>query len=231
MLRKFFLLFATIFCHLIASPTIAAPASMLQKVLVPDMLGADLAYFESVTGPARNTFGNQKVYKMGRCDVTVGVDEGKIRWFEVEIKPACEFNVYAFIFNFRGNPIPINQLTFEKFEAITGDHGEFSATCLMSCGNAADPIVYQHWSGSRADANIEVSIGVALSSDTALAAAGKWEQAMLKNNSEDWVIDGKFNCSDAARRYQPIARAAFKHVKASSISVGYQIPMPRCASE
>jgi hypothetical protein len=206
----------------------AAPPSVLQKALVPDMLDADLAYFERIAGAARNTYGDQKIYKIGTCEVEVNTARGKIQWFEVEATPACAFDLWAFVPNAKGNRVPITQLTMGHLDNVAPGGGEFSASCLAQCGNAADPVVYQRWAGGRADGMVEVRFGVVLADDAALDASEKWEQAMLKKHPQDWLVANRFNCAQDAGQFQPVARAAFRNVKVSTVAVGRNIPQEKC---
>lgn len=192
------------------------------------MLDADLAYFEKVTGPARNTDGDMKIYKLGTCEVEVHTARGKVQWFEVETTPACAFDLYAFLPNAKGSRVPITQLTMGHLDGVAPGGGEFSASCLAQCGNAADPVVYQRWTGGRADNLLEVRFGVVLAGDDALDASEKWEQAMLKKHPQEWLVDSKFNCAQDAGQFQPTARAAFRNVKVSTVAVGRNIPKEKC---
>jgi hypothetical protein len=206
----------------------AAPPSLLQKALAPDVLDADLAYFEKIAGPARNTDGDLKIYKIAACEIEVNTAGGKVQWFEVEAKPACAFDLWAFLPNAKGARVPITQLTMGHLDNVAPGGGAFSASCLAQCGNAADPVVYQRWTGGRADNLIEVRFGVVLASDAALDASEKWEQAMLKKHSRDWIVDNKFNCAQDAQQFQPAARMAFRNVKVSTVAVGRHIPEEKC---
>ena len=89
----------------------------------------------------------------------------------------------------------------------------------LSCGNAADPEAYLDVDASRSDCGYHITVGVILAGEDALNASNIWEEVMVKNESEDWVIGTKFN---ETNKYNAIASKAFKNVKINSITIGYQ---------
>lgn len=198
----------------------------LARIFVPDMLYADLAYFEQVTGPARNTDGNTKVYSVDGCMVTATVGGGKIINLKVELSPECTFDLNKILHNARGKLPPPYLMTFGQFEDVFSARGQFMADCLGGCGNAYIPAVHLYWEGSRADSNIEVMLEVEQVDDTAIDAAAAWRDAMVKGESEDWVDNTKFNCSRT--EYDEIAHNLFKDVRITAITVGYGIKTPPC---
>jgi hypothetical protein len=128
----------------------AKPAKLAQ-VFDPEMIDADIPYFERVTGPARNTYGDTKIYKVDGCEITAIVAGGSIRSLRIDLSPQCTFSLNKFLPNFAGKFPSPHTLTFGKFDSVTGGNGQFYADCLTRCGNAADPVIYEHWYGSRAD--------------------------------------------------------------------------------
>lgn len=200
--------------------------SKLARVFDPEMISADLAYFEQVTGPARNTYRNRKTYKVDSCKVTATIFNSSVRSLHLDLSPKCTFNLNRFLPNFHGKfPAP-HIMTFGQFDAVSGGNGQFMADCLTMCGNAADPVVYEYWYGSRADLMLEVLLEVVQVSGPALSAADKWQDAMERSEGQDWVIDTKFNCSRT--KYDQVAHQAFRGVTISAITIGYDIKVPRC---
>ena len=217
---------AFILTMLAASDTAsAAKPAKLAHVFDPEMIGADVAYFERITGPARNTDENTKIYKMDGCEVTSTIADGAVRSLRVDLSPKCTFNLNMFLPNFSGKFPSTHAMTFGKFDSVTGGNGKFYADCLTQCGNAADPGIYEHWYGSRADLVLEVMLEAVQVSGPALSAADTWQVAMEKTEGENWVVDAKFNCT---RQYDAIAHRAFRNVTISAITVGYDIQTPRC---
>lgn len=203
----------------------AAKPIKLVQVFDPDMINADVAYFEQVTGPARNTYGDTKIYKVGGCEVTATIAVGSVRSLRINLNPQCTFNINKFLPNFSGKFPPTHALTFGEFDSLTGGNGQFYADCLTLCGNAADPVIYEHWYGSRADRVLEVMLETTQVSGPALSAADTWQSAMSKAEGEDWVVDAKFNCT---RKYDAIAHQPFREVTITAITIGYDVQAPRC---
>lgn len=114
-------------------------------------------------------------------------------------------------------------MTFGQFETLTdgSGSGQFMASCLSLCGNAADPDVFEHWEGIRAVANLNVILEVSLGADGASEAAETWQSAMEAGEGTDWVMERQFNCPRS--KYDALAHKAFKNVKITAITVGYGI--------
>lgn len=202
-----------------------ATESKLSRVFNPEMISADLAYLEQVTGPARNSYGKTKIYKVDGCEITTTVADGSVRSLRIELSHSCTFNLNNYIPNFHGRLPAPHVMTFGQFNSISGGKGQFTADCLSMCGNAADPVIYEHWQGSRADSGIEILLEVA-QVGAALIAAEKWQEAMEKVEGYEWVIDTKFNCNPT--KYNQVAQRAFRDVTISAITIGYDIEVPRC---
>lgn len=199
----------------------------LAQIFDQEMIGADVAYFEQVVGPARNTYDNTKIYKVDGCEVTATISGISVRALRVDLSPQCTFNLNKFLPNFSNRFPPPHVMTFGKFDSITEGTGRFYADCLTQCGNAADPVIFEHWYGSRADLFLEVVLEAVLASSPVLSAAHTWKTAMEKIEGENWVIDAKFNCT---RKYDAIAHRAFQDVTISAITIGYDVQVPRCES-
>lgn len=198
--------------------------SKLAEAFAPEMLTADIAYFEQKIGPAWRTDSNSKEFKIDGCIVTANTAGGSIRSLSLDLTNDCTFDLNKFLPNLHGRIPSANALNFGRFDALTGANGRFMADCLNLCGNAADPVVYEHWQGSNADQAIEVMLGVALTGIPAIDASQTWEDAMEKSKGETWVIDTKFNCGPTA--YDKVAHKAFRNVRISTISVGYDLIAP-----
>lgn len=225
MLKPFTLLAASIALTSIA-PVAFAASEKIQKIMDPDMLGVDLAYFEQVTGIARKTDGTRKQYKVDGCEVTIEAGGGTVNGIRVPVTPQCAFDLNKFLPNADPKFGTTGELTFGQFDKSAGDNGEFLADCLSMCGNAADPSVYEFWEGSHADNFLNVTLEVVLVDDAAIAAASQWQAAMTAGKGEDWVMDTKFNCEPAT--FDAAAHKAFAAVKVSAISIGQAPAKPGC---
>lgn len=213
---------------LLASPpcTAAQTPAALARALSPDMLGANLDYFEYGIGPPRNTWGKYRLYVIAGCEVTVTVADGVVEALTADTAPPCALNLNDFLHNL-AKPLPAaSRITFGDFQAATDKHGRFYADCLHDCGNAYETSVFYFWSGSHADGFREVMLEFKKNTPAVIKAAGRWRDAMIVGYGADWVSDGHFNCE---RRIQDgLAREAFQAVKPSAISVGRNLERPSC---
>jgi len=198
----------------------AAQATKLALVFDPEMIDANVAYFEQVTGPARKTYGNTRSYKVDGCDVEATIARGSIRSLRMVLSPRCTFDLNKFLPNFSGRFPAAHAITFGTFDTITRGTGRFYSDCITGCGNAADPTVMEHWSGSRADLFFEIMLEVVLANGPAIDASRAWYSAMEKIEGEQWVMDGKWNCT---RKHDALARRAFRDITISSITIGYDV--------
>lgn len=209
----------------------AFAGNKLDKIFNAEMIGANLPYLEKITGPAKNTFSyekNQKtnIYKVESCEITVRVSNETVQSLGLKnLSKKCTFNINNIMPNFGDGKLPpLHNMTFGQFDIFIGD-GKYTADCLMSCGNAADPVAYGNWQASRASGGFDIELGVVLVSDSGTDALDKWRDAMIKDEGEDWVIDTKFNCSD---KYNSIAQKAFKNVKITSATIGFGLAVNDC---
>ncbi|MFI4933773.1 MAG: hypothetical protein ACHP7N_04075 [Caulobacterales bacterium] len=78
-----------------ATPAVdTSPATTLPKIFTQDMLGANLKYLETITGPAFKTEGAVNVYKVDGCTVIVGAEKGVIENLGIEgYSDRCSFNI------------------------------------------------------------------------------------------------------------------------------------------
>lgn len=201
-----------------------ADPSKLSRIFQYEMLNAQLAYLESITGPAMhvNPGGpgvQSREYKVDGCRMTAYVKGAVVLAYSLRLSPTCNFNIGDFL----GNDYPSTEgLTIGGFA-----HGAFGAnlrvqsTCINLCGNAADPTVDFTWEAPHAANFISVVLTVVLASDVAINAAEQWEAAMRKSESDDYIDKTKFNC---ATKYDNSAVAAFDGVQVDVITIGYYQP-------
>lgn len=210
-------------------PSIAAHAAddRIARIFDPEMIGANLAYFEQVTGPARNGSGTDiNIYKVDGCEITAQISKGTIEWLRMDVSPSCSFNLTPFVPSVDGELPPVHQLTFGTFDKASRNTGRYMASCLTRCGNAADPVVYELWEGSRPEMGLQVMLGVVLVDDASIAASNAWQVPMEKAKGEDWVGEARFNC--ARNEYDDVARKAFRDITITTISIGYNLMLPEC---
>lgn len=203
-----------------SSSVSAAPPPKLALVFDPEMIDADVAYFERVTGPARQSHGSTRSYKVGGCEVKATIAENSVRSLRMDLGPRCTFDLNKFLPNFSGKFPSLHTMTFGDFDALTRGTGRFYSDCIRWCGNAADPTIMEHWSGSRSDRFLEIMLEVVQVGDSVSDAARTWYDAMERIEGEKWAGEGKWNCT---RKYDGMARQAFRKITISSITIGYDV--------
>ncbi len=209
---------------LLAAGPAMAKSNKLDRIFVPDMLSADRAYLEQVTGLAWKSYKDTKTYKVDGCLVTATYDEGSVRSLRLELSPKCTFDLNKFLkknnpYNHYAKYPPLYQTTFGQLESLTAD-SQFMTDCLRECGNIADPSVYEYFGFSHVDNFLDIMVEVTPETD----ASFKWEKAMKKAEGEDWVLETKFNCQ--LTKYDAIAHSTFKKIRITAITVGHNIKTP-----
>ncbi len=63
-------------------------------------------------------------------------------------------------------------------------------------------------------------------SESVFTASQTWKKAMEKVKGPDWVGGAEFNCSPD--RFDDVASKAFKDVRISIITIGWDIRTPKC---
>ena len=204
-----------------------ADGPVLSQIFSFNMLDAQVAYLEAITGPAWRVYPDvapgtqERVYQVAGCQVTVGVVNGAVRYLGTDLASTCDVNLNRFID--RTQPIPpASTMTFGEFENAVG-HGSFAADCLNLCGNSYDPSVHDNYVGPQSDDNLEVVASVKLVDDASIKASEKWETIMERQNGQAYVLNTTFNCDG---RYDAQAAALFQNVRITSITIGWNLTGP-----
>ena len=205
-----------------AAPAAAAAApnaklEHLRTLFGLQIFGVQIAYLENVVGPAMRVAPGRdgeerRTYEADACDFMVDVKKNAIVGLSMETGSGCPLEISRFLPDRSFSPL--KALTFGGFDTAAGFPGDFHADCLQTCPNVADPVVTEAWNGPHADNFIEVELAAPLVDDAAIAAAGKWVEAM-KGEGDAYIDAGRFNKDG---KYQPAARAAFKDVRVASIA-------------
>ncbi len=208
-----------------ASPTNAAAAApaapaKLAKIFTPDVLGSNVAFLETITGPAFRTDGSDRTYKVDGCTVIVGATNGKIDNIGIDgYGGACSFPIAQYFAGGYEHPVP-NLPTFGDIKAGLG--GAYVPTCLRLCGNGSDPVVSLSYQGSHADNFNDLYAAVSIGKDdAALAAYDDWGNQMTKKFGVDYVVNGGYSGGDSM---QDVAAKDFAKVAPTTIRVGQDLP-------
>jgi len=189
------------------------------RIFTPDILGANIAYLETITGPAFRTEGSDRTYKVGDCQVVVGIAKGKIANIGVDgVSPRCAFPIAQYFAQGYDHPVPALP-TFADIKQGLGGH--FDADCLSLCGNATDPVVALTYEGSHADNFNGLYAAIPITGGTALDAYEDWGAKLAAKYGQDYVTNGEFHTGDAM---DDVAAKDFAHVYPQIIRVGQDLP-------
>jgi hypothetical protein len=204
-----------------AAPAPAAPAGKLAQIFTPDILGAQVAYLETITGPAFSVEGEDRIYKVEGCKLIVGAKGGKIDNIGIEDYSArCSFPIAQYFGEVPGQAVP-NYPTFGDIKAVLG--GGFGADCLTLCGNAANPVVSLSYQGSHADNFNDLVASITVVDEPALTAYADWGDKLIAKHGQDYVVSGKFNSGDSM---DDVAAKDFGPIHPDTIRVGQDLPGP-----
>jgi len=200
----------------VAPPT---PSPRLAKIFTPDVLGSNVAFLETITGPAFRTDGSELTYKVDGCTVIVGATAGKIDNIGIEnYGPACNFPIAQYFAGGYDHPVPALP-TFGDIQRGLG--GDYAATCLHLCGNAMDPILSLTYQGSHADNFNNLYAATPLADDASINASIVWERALAARYGESALEDSTASLPDSL---QAIADPAFAPLRPTEIRVGDKLP-------
>lgn len=207
----------------ISSQANSQQTAKLDQLFQAEMLNANLRYFESIAGVARESWEDTHSYNVDGCTLEITAPQGRISSLSVELNDNCGASLKSFLGD-SFSPDESRALTFGNFTEHTGDL-QFHADCLSGCGNAYDPSVYAFWEGPRAVNFMQLQLEVKLVSGAALDAANQWEEAISNARGEEYVMLNRFNCED---HFDPQASAAFHDVVITRMTVGSQLQPPGC---
>lgn len=203
-----------------AAPTPAAPSPKLAQIFTPDVIGSNVAFLETITGPAFRTDGPQLTYKVGGCTVIVGATNRKIDNIGIDgYGPACSFPIAQYFAGGYDHPVP--QLpTFGDISKGFG--GAFAADCVKLCGNAADPVVSLNYQGSHADNYNNLYAAISITDDATINAYQAWANQLSARYSDDVLEQGTTAINgDTA---QDVVVQAFASLRPTVIRVGSNLP-------
>jgi hypothetical protein len=198
----------------------AAPSPKLAQIFTPDVIGSNVAFLETITGPAFRTDGPQLTYKVGGCTVIVGQTAGKIDNIGIDgYGPACSFPIAQYFAGGYEHPVP--QLpTFGDISKGFG--GAFAADCLKLCGNAADPVVSLNYQGSHADNFNNLYAAISIADDASVGAYQAWANQLGARYSDDALEQGTTTINGDTS--QNFAAQAFANLRPTVIRVGSNLP-------
>jgi hypothetical protein len=194
--------------------------SKLSSIFQSEMLNAQIAYLETITGPAMHvipTLGGVQIrdYRVNGCKVTAYAKDAAVLAYSLDLNPKCNINLGAFL----GNGYSSTEgLTIAKFiKGVFGTDMRVQASCLDLCGNAADPTVDFTFEGPHAVNFVSIVFTIVLAATRSLVAAERWEKTMRNNEGEKYILNTRFNRDN---KYDSTAIQNFAKVPIDQITVG-----------
>ncbi|MBP6421562.1 MAG: SHOCT domain-containing protein [Propionivibrio sp.] len=155
--------------------TVAATAEETENATLAfatseQIIGLNPAYLEKKLGVPKEKSDFSLVYEIGGCTIDYWTKDNKVTSFHFDVTRSCQVTM-------RG--MKIGPAT--TFGQILAQHkeGRFYASCLTSCGNAADPVIDLKYSAARVT-NF-VGIRYSTSYDQASAALEMWDKQLRKD--------------------------------------------------
>jgi len=202
-----------------AAPPAVAQSPKLAKIFTADILGANVTYLETITGPAFTTDGPTRTYKVDGCTVIAGIGHGKIDNIGIgNYGGACVFGVAQYFATSEAPPVS-NDPSFGDLQKAFGD-GRYSADCYATCGNAAAPVVTFHYQGVHADNFNDLVAQVSVTADPVVAAYLDWTAQLTAKYGQDAAAAGKFPNGDTM---QAVAGKDFTALRPTTVRVGQNI--------
>jgi hypothetical protein len=210
------------------SPVLAAekPAK-LSQIFVPAMLEAKVASFEKTAGPAWKIvpgpggYAERRIYKIEKCEVEAAIGNGTVNSLHLKLSDRCTFELAAFFAAGRRLPTA-SKLTVGEAERALGT-GPVVGICLIPCGHAYRPAVYEHIEGSPSDRFVDTVLEVAMVDDVAIRAAAMWTKVPRDDSGKKNAKDTRFNCN---HRYDDTAHKLFDKIRITAIRIGYNFTEP-----
>jgi hypothetical protein len=197
----------------------AAKSPKLAQIFTPDILGANVAYLETITGPAFSSLGADRIYKVDGCGVIVGDAKGRIANIGIKGMSAhCSFPIAQYFASGYDHPVP-NYPTFGDIRQGFG--GGFDADCLTLCGNAADPVVTLSYEGSHADNFTNLYAAVTIGDGPELGPYEDWAGKLGAKYGRDYLVNGKYHTGDSM---DDVAAKDFGGIHPDVIRVGQALP-------
>lgn len=196
---------------ILMSLSFAASSATINDVVDSKHIGKPLSSLGLGKGSEKNYL--ERSFVVEGCRIDVAVEKGAIVSFSFDTVPKCQKAAQSLGVN-------LNGLTFGGASAVFGQ-ARYSADCLASCGNAADPWVHASWVvNGRA-----VSVSQILVDGPVLDATMSWEEIISTKYDNDYVIDQKFNCT---REFDAAGASLFKNIKVSRLTIGKSPFLPQC---
>lgn len=187
----------------------------LDKIMSPETIGIQQAFFEKTFGPAKRISGNVFNYEIGTCSVNIEYIKNSITSVELDgISKVCNFNGKNLYLNSMAN-----QINYSELIGVAMDWNA-DLSCYTSCGNAADPEYGAHIETARVYGNIEFEATTNYAE--AGEASNKVEEFFRRKYPNIDLFGGDLGII-SKEEYNKIWIEKFKDIKLTSIKFGYNL--------
>lgn len=191
----------------------AAPAP-LAFATSTEVLGLNPGYLEKRLGVPKEKKASYIVFEVGGCTISYGIDKGSVTRFDVDVSQNCQPTIQG---------VKVTPQT--TYGQVFGREawGKYLASCLYGCGNAADPIVYLTYPGSRATGF--VSVNYATDYDQVSSALDLWEKAVRRQRGL-----GEFETPDDYEAFSCVSEppaeviTLLRKARVRSVSLDQEVP-------
>ena len=204
---------------------VAPPANdTLRRVMDPEMLALDVPAFEKTAGPALQVWPDgRRDYQIDSCAVTALTSGTTVTGLKLALGKACTVDLNRF-FVFPFDFPTANAMNLGDFNSRIEGNSKITADCLDACPDGVVAVVHEHFVGSSRLARLQVKLDVTIDDEARRAALARWTSAM-HDGGDDYLSAARYQC-DA--RFDPVAFEAFGKIKPSAVTIGYNLPAPKC---
>lgn len=137
-----------------ATAPLAPISPTLAKLFVPDAIQGNVAWVESMTGPAHQVLDNgngtqNRVYQVDGCKVTALASNQTINELTLDLAPNCNVSLRSMVAS--APDVTANGLTFGDLFKDGAEDIALQCAGPDECGNSADPSIQATLGGSHAD--------------------------------------------------------------------------------
>lgn len=161
-----------------AVPQAALAPSKLDRLFVPDAVNGNVAWFESIAGPAIQVQDNgdgskTRLYRVDGCHVATTTTRASIDTLTLQLGPHCSVPLEAML----PNAPALNLARLHFAELFKAGASDIALTCagFAECGASTDPSLQATLGGSHADRFLSVEFSGRLTTD---ADVGALQQVM-----------------------------------------------------
>jgi len=178
-----------------------------------EVIGLNPAYLEKKFGIPREKGITDLTFDVGGCRISYGFEKNEVTSFQTDVGLHCQPSL-------RGLTIT-PQTTYAQLKE-RGAWGDYVASCLTDCGNAADPTIDLTYPGSRATAFIGVTYsGGYRQVSTALDL---WEKAVRRQQGlKEFDLPENYDAFSCVSKPPREVASLLGRVKVTSIRVSREV--------